>query len=246
MKQKIKKYLETKFGPSKKRSWYISDVCWHSYWQFSLKRVRWTASYSDYICLYMFNFGIFFRLPPLHPEGLVDKRGDKRDEYMYGVYLYNDKELNYLDLVWGWGTYSGRFYFPWFTWEWKSTEILDKNRNVLLKETLKDRKQDFGIRFKIERAIKDAFKEEFDFTYKLKNGQIQERKAKVNVERRTWHRKWFPWVEKIHTTIAVEFSDEVGEKTGSWKGGVVGSAYQMLPNETPEQCLRRMEKEREF
>jgi hypothetical protein len=40
--------------------------------------------------------------------------------------------------------------------------------------------------------------------------------------------------------------DEVGEEAGSWKGGVLGCGYTLLPNETPLQCLRRMEKERKF
>ena len=38
----------------------------------------------------------------------------------------------------------------------------------------------------------------------------------------------------------------VGERVNSWKGGTVGCSYSMLKGETPEQTLRRMEKEREF
>jgi len=44
----------------------------------------------------------------------------------------------------------------------------------------------------------------------------------------------------------VKFSDEVGERTGSWKGGVIGTGSEMRPGESPEQCLRRMERERKF
>jgi hypothetical protein len=44
----------------------------------------------------------------------------------------------------------------------------------------------------------------------------------------------------------IEFNDEVGERTGSWKGGTLGCGYNLLPNETPLECLRRMEKERKF
>jgi hypothetical protein len=50
----------------------------------------------------------------------------------------------------------------------------------------------------------------------------------------------------VSTTLDVKFDDEVGERSGSWKGGTIGCSYEMLPNETPEQTLRRMEKEREF
>jgi len=47
-------------------------------------------------------------------------------------------------------------------------------------------------------------------------------------------------------TIAVEFNEEVGERTGSWKGGVLGCGYDMKPGETRLECLRRMERERRF
>lgn len=47
-------------------------------------------------------------------------------------------------------------------------------------------------------------------------------------------------------SIDVEFNAEVGERTGSWKGGCIGCGYQMNPNETPLQALRRMEAERKF
>jgi len=44
----------------------------------------------------------------------------------------------------------------------------------------------------------------------------------------------------------VSFDAEVGEGTGSYKGGVVGCSHDMLPFETPIETLRRMEKEVRF
>lgn len=44
----------------------------------------------------------------------------------------------------------------------------------------------------------------------------------------------------------VEFSDEVGERTGSWKGGTIGCSFDIQKGETAEQALKRMEKTREF
>ena len=46
--------------------------------------------------------------------------------------------------------------------------------------------------------------------------------------------------------IKVEFDGEVGKDKGSGKGGCIGCSYNILPNETPEDCIRRMEKERNF
>jgi hypothetical protein len=50
----------------------------------------------------------------------------------------------------------------------------------------------------------------------------------------------------IRTSIWVTFNEEIGERVGSWKGGVTGAVTDILPGETPEMTLRRMEKERKF
>jgi hypothetical protein len=91
-----------------------------------------------------------------------------------------------------------------------------------------------------------AYQETHNYTYILNNGTVQNRKATCCIETMQWHRKWFPWIKKTRKTIYVNFDEEVGERAGSWKGGAVGCSYEMLPNETIEQTLRRMEKERRF
>jgi hypothetical protein len=94
-------------------------------------------------------------------------------------------------------------------------------------------------------------REEFTlpYCYILRNGTPQHRTATVFVERRAWRPKWFQWssiFEKSRQSIDVCFDDEVGERSGSWKGGCVGCGWEMLPGETAEQTLRRMERERKF
>lgn len=87
------------------------------------------------------------------------------------------------------------------------------------------------------------------YEYRLKNGQVQHRTATISVERRQWRQRWLmwcPWFAKKLQSIEVEFSDEVGERSGSWKGGCIGCGYDMKPGETALQALRRMEREREF
>lgn len=88
--------------------------------------------------------------------------------------------------------------------------------------------------------------ETYDYSYVLKSGEIQHRKATVCMERRQWHRKWLPWIKLRKQSIDIMFDKEVGERSGSWKGGVMGCGYGMLPAETMEQTLRRMESERVF
>jgi hypothetical protein len=88
-------------------------------------------------------------------------------------------------------------------------------------------------------------KETHPYRYVLRSGEVQERTATINAEQRTWVRPWLPW-KLVRKSINIEFSDEVGERSGSWKGGTVGCSYEMNPGETPLDALRRMEKERKF
>jgi hypothetical protein len=95
----------------------------------------------------------------------------------------------------------------------------------------------------------NEWRAEYPYRYVLRSGEVQERTAMVNVEEREWRQHWLKWTgvfANVQRTIAVNFSDEVGERSGSWKGGCTGCSYGLRPNETPEQCLRRMEAERKF
>lgn len=87
--------------------------------------------------------------------------------------------------------------------------------------------------------------EEHPYTYTLRSGEVQHRTATINVESRLWTRPWLPR-RRLERSINVKFDGEVGERSGSWKGGCIGCGYTMLPGETPLLALRRMESERKF
>ena len=105
----------------------------------------------------------------------------------------------------------------------------------------KKRNHDWDARENIVPRISRLYK----YKYVLKNGTIQNRIATVYASRWTWKAKWFPFIPRKHvrTSIDVTFDSEVGERSGSWKGGVISTGYTLLPNETIEQCVRRMERE---
>jgi hypothetical protein len=84
--------------------------------------------------------------------------------------------------------------------------------------------------------------EQHPFRYTLRSGEVQERIATIKPERRLWTRPWLPFKREIRY-IDVEFSDEVGERSGSWKGGVIGCSFDMKPGDTPLAALRRAEQE---
>jgi hypothetical protein len=89
----------------------------------------------------------------------------------------------------------------------------------------------------------------YPYTYTLRNGTVQERTATISKRRHVMTYRAFKrigWPKWIKESIDVQFSDEVGERSGSWKGGTIGCGYEMRPGETMEQTLRRMERERKF
>lgn len=91
--------------------------------------------------------------------------------------------------------------------------------------------------------------EDHPYSYTLKSGEVQKRTATVSKRRHVLTyagTRWLRWPRWIRESIEVQFDGEVGERSGSWKGGTIGCGYTMLPGETPLQTLRRMEVERVF
>lgn len=90
------------------------------------------------------------------------------------------------------------------------------------------------------------------YRYVLASGEVQQVEAEIYVERRTRRWRWFgrhahiTWPRRTTTDINVNFSGEVGEGSGSYKGGTIGCVYAMLPGESGIDALRRMEAERKF
>lgn len=93
------------------------------------------------------------------------------------------------------------------------------------------------------------YAEDHPYTYILRNGEVQARTATVTKRRHVLNRRWLRrigWPNHIRESIDVTFSGEVGERSGSWKGGTIGCGYDLKPGETMKQSLRRMESERKF
>lgn len=100
----------------------------------------------------------------------------------------------------------------------------------------------------------NKFKETKPFHYILKSGTVQTADATYTVEEREWRLRYLTWlpIKKVSRCIAVEFSEEMGEERGSWKGGVLGASHEMKYYkerrqwEKPSATLVRMMKESRF
>lgn len=140
------------------------------------------------------------------------------------------------------GEKNKTIYFPWAL-NWYRTSLLLKDG------TWEHEKKGTRKEFWEDEWKEIRFEESYPYTYTLNSGEKQERTALITVEEREWRRYYTPFTKlfnRVDKTIAVEFSDEVGERSGSWKGGTVGCSYSMKKGETPLQCLQRMSRERKF
>ena len=160
-------------------------------------------------------------------------RGNTSESKTYGLMFYH-VDSGFPTEIWfrGWKSFS----FPW-AWNFWKREVLHKSgwRTEKRGDDLWDKEK-----WKNELVLRS-----YPYTYTLNSGQEQEVIATVYQERRYW-RRWFKLFSKCNHSIEIEFSSEVGERSGSWKGGCIGCSYTMKKGETAYQCLRRMEKERIF
>ena len=216
---------------------------WHpkpSRWQFGLYLSNRHESDTDLLIIKPLICSVYLYIPTklCRQKGtlLNMNEGDKQ----YGFYVYDWL----YDSVFLFGTKSLRIRWPWAN-VWQKTEILDHSFNVVYSESKKDKKKLLD-NFDKREQVKELNSKTFDYTYTLKNGDIQKRTAKVYVERMTWGWFWFPFIKNVRTSICFTFNEEVGEGTGSYKGGCISTGYDMLPGESVEQCFRRMEKNFKF
>lgn len=177
-----------------------------------------SRNYSINFCLI---WGMFKILLPFKTS-----REESCEYLTYGFNIFANS------VIWRWGNYYKSWDLPFVSYvfdfhvvqntsgEWESGNSSWDNQNIL--------------------------RESYLYTYLLSSGEEQIVRATCFKEIRQWHRKWLPWVKLVKPTISIEFSSEVGERTGSWKGGVLGCSYDLLPDETIEECLKRMELTRKF
>lgn len=171
-------------------------------------------------------------------------KDDECENPQYGLYVYADRGEWYSTSLWLWlGKKSKVVYLPW-SLDWVRTSVF-LNNGQWEHETKRNSKKFWDV----DKWKDKLHTETFDYTYILNSGEIQKRITTVNLTEREWRPKWFKWTKLfalIIKTIDINFNDEVGKGTGSWKGGVFGTGHSLLKGETIEQCFRRFEKEVKF
>lgn len=147
-----------------------------------------------------------------------------------GVHLHWGTKTKIVRLPWAWEFYRRSFWLEDGEW---AHDIHQKGKHMPW----------------AERKVLDLWAYTYPYTYTLRSGEVQSRKATVTLEESECRQRWLLWTPlfaRVRKSIQVKFDGEVGEGAGSWKGGTVGCSYDLLPGEAPEACLRRMERERRF
>lgn len=171
-----------------------------------------------------FGFGFVQAFIPLWRISAVDTWDRKADEW--GVHA--DREHIWLR----WGKRSKSLDWPWTPTTLAYEKLMPDGswRNV----------------FKDDEKPNEAA---YPYTYVLESGEVQRRTATVSKRRHVLTftgTKVFKWPRWVMESIDVSFDAEVGERSGSWKGGCLGCAYTMRRGEYMLDTLRRMETERKF
>lgn len=206
----------------------------------------WTFDISYDICGYFDNRPrinlclIFFHLEFILP--FRNKWTDECDSPKWGIAIHNNTFWIYRG---GEGNDNGgnkwwTWYIPFITKDWVRTSILLKD-DTWEHETDKISKSFYEDEWKAKQKSWT-----YDYTDKY-DGEIIP--TTIYVTEREWRPKWLKWTKLFaitRRTIDIHFSKEVGNRKGSWKGGCTRCDYELLPNETPIDCIKRMEKEREF
>ena len=168
----------------------------------------------------------------------IKKLYDQCSAPTYGIYFF-DKQCWICH-----GNENKCFELPWY-YTWIRTSCLAKDK-TWYSETRKKRNMEFWNEPKWKDII---FSETYPYKYTTEYGDEQYCNATIRVEEREWRWKWLTWLKYyslIRKDIAIRFSDDIGNKKGTWKGGTTGCSYTMKKGETPYDTLKRMELERKF
>lgn len=208
-------------------------------WGLALKLSSLGSETGSWLNIHLIFINIFLRLP------IKLKNDDIMQDPEYG-FNYHGRAL------WiHWGIWNGKkkqvliIHMPWYYGSSFKQEYFNWEGVYFMTVEHRDR-GGFLSTYDAMEQIKNFLSGVYDYTYTLKSGEVQQRKARIYVTKQYWKMHWFPFIHKVSKCINVTFSDEVGERTGTWKGGCISCGYEMKPGETPEQTLRRMERERKF
>lgn len=140
----------------------------------------------------------------------------------------------------------------WLPWSWMIIrhDLLYPDGTVFLTNDLTNKNQKHATWYKvldesdpfIKYHVHEHCVKTITLTHKTKSGTIQSATIKLKGEEREWRWLWFKWLpfpRQIHRVVDCESDIELGEKAGSWKGGMMGWSCEWKKHETMEDAFWR-------
>lgn len=200
-------------------------------WGFMIKYLL--QGYNDYelpLLIFHFIFGAFYITFPWKHKIKVEAG---HDVPTYGIYYSNKavvickgKKLKFI-------------YMP-YSYDWIRTSLLLKN-GKWEHETKENRKT-----FYEEPWLSKQLQFVIPYKHKTANEGDIDLFITCHIKEREWRQKWLKWTKigaKIKKILDVTFSEEVGKRRGSWKGGVLGTGFIIPIGGTYFDALKDMEKQ---
>ena len=216
------------------KEWYVG---WHS-WKFEITyRSRGYDYENAELHISLFGWHSLFRLPWKHKE-----MNWHREEKKYGLSVFEKTLYAY----WGWRIASWEFPFLTYGSAVRWERYKGSTDAYFYDSMLTASWETHPYKMKYQGGCQNPTTWTFDYTDPYDGAVVP---CKYWVEEMEWRPKWLKWTKAFAKTrryIEVEFSQEMGPRKGSWKGGTLGCGYELLPDEHPTDCIKRMEREYKF
>lgn len=175
------------------------------------------------LCVGLARLGLYFKLPKF-------LRGETMEE-QYGFYFSEDA------LVLCWNRRNKFLHYPWSLKFVRREEWVERDFYGQTLAGWSSVPKSF-----MHGAV--ATPETWEWSYTLRSGKVQTCAVTAYRDRSIYRRRclpaWLPLFQRVHHGGSFEFSREMGEGEGSWKGGTLGLSAPMLPGETLRQMLDRL------
>lgn len=158
----------------------------------------------------------------------------------YGFYLFD----NHFNINYGRSTCDSSTeqrwscFLPWKEYKYLGIKLFNIDGSLPL--DVPTRKEDWK---EIEKARSEISKAAF----LLRDYDGEEVIAICHIEERRWDLgvgicSWLKYItpRRYRKVLAYEFSDDVGKRKNTWKGGIMASSIDLKDNESPESAIRRM------
>jgi len=133
-------------------------------------------------------------------------------------------------------TKSKCYFIPWQQWRFMRTSLYNPDGSHFFTQDGRGKFEELYAKKEILPKVKFEF-DDYDGERII---------ATCHIEEREWHfgTGWFKWLRffkkpMIRRDLSLNFSKEVGQEKGSWKGGTVGHSIEMEKGESCEQAFLR-------